>query len=110
MQVFTPVFAGGSLEDYTVTMTAWRAIISAFTADPQLAAKKRIRTTVLNPILYTIGNHGIDKARVSSAPASEFVTALLPHPSATYYPAAGLRWPSVLLWKLAFGLACYFEG
>ena len=64
-QVFTPVFAGGSLEEYTVTMEAWRAIISAFTADQQLAEKKRIRTTVLNPILYTIGNHGIDKARVN---------------------------------------------
>ncbi len=65
MQVFTPVFAKGSLEDHTVTMTAWCAIIGAFTTDPQLAGKKRIRTTVLNPILYTIGNHDIDKARVS---------------------------------------------
>lgn len=46
-------------------MGAWRAIISAFTADPQLTEKKRIRTTVLNPILYTIGNHCIEKARVS---------------------------------------------
>ena len=66
-QVFTPVFSESSLEDYRVTMGAWRAIISAFTADPQLAAKKRIRITVLNPILYTIGNHGLDKARVSAS-------------------------------------------
>lgn len=70
-QVFTPVFSESALEDYTVTMGAWRAIISAFTADPQLAAKKRIRTTVLNPILYTIGNHGLDKARVSASSSPE---------------------------------------
>ena len=68
LQVFTPCFASGSLEDYTVTMGAWRAIISAFTADPKLSEKKRIRTTVLNPILYTIGNHSIDKAKVSQFP------------------------------------------
>lgn len=63
-QVITPVFADASVEDSTVTMEAWCDIISAFSADAQLAAKPRVRATVLNPIQYTVGNHSIDKARV----------------------------------------------
>ena len=64
-QVFFPVFQKGTLEDYTLAMDAWRAIIRVFAADPQLAAKPRVRMTTLNPIEFTIGSLGADKIRVS---------------------------------------------
>lgn len=76
LQVVTPVFSAGSTEDFTIAMgAAWCDIISAFTADAQLAQKPRVRATVLNPIQYTIGNHGVEKARVRSRAPKQLLQA-----------------------------------
>ena len=64
MQVITPVFSSGDLESFEVVMEAWCVIISAFSGDAQLAAKPRIRGTVINPIQYTMGHHSLAKVRV----------------------------------------------
>ena len=64
MQVITPVFSNGDLESFAVIMEAWCVIVSAFSGDAQLAAKPRIRATVINPIQYTVGHHSLDKVRV----------------------------------------------
>ena len=64
MQVITPVFSNGDLESFKVVMDAWCVIISAFSGDAQLAAKPRIRGTVINPIQYTMGHHSLVKVRV----------------------------------------------
>ena len=64
MQVITPVFSNGELEDFEVVMEAWCVIITAFSGDPHLAAKPRIRATVINPIQYTVGHHCLAKVRV----------------------------------------------
>ena len=64
MQVITPVFSNGDLESFEVVMEAWCVIISAFSGDAQLAAKPRIRGTVINPIQYTMGHHGLAKVGV----------------------------------------------
>ena len=64
MQVITPVFSSGALESFEVVMEAWCVIISAFSGDAQLAAKPRIRGTVINPIQYTVGHHSLAKVKV----------------------------------------------
>ena len=76
LQVVTPVFSAGSTEDFTITMgAAWCDIISAFTADAQLARKPRVRATALNPIQYTIGNHSVEKARVRPPAPKQLIQA-----------------------------------